>query len=415
MKKKILFLLFILLFGISSEVFAVSDDDEKVCDYKFKIDNKEIVVKWNPNYGTEPEYKELNSIMYDKAKSIENCQEKSISPSITFRNSTGNTNNCPNKMKIYLSKTISVTKSLCRYEAYGFLYNNEKEIDTGIIGDTSKYTVYSSSSAQSTSYEELDRKEQEAESNDNYCYYYNEGLAVRVKKNSSRVLVDKVGMKTYSGDREPILNYERSAVYGKIPAYKANSTCPENIILANPTDFWNRGFYVFADNESNSVVYNSVRSYYSPVSSVTYTGLTKEEYNDLLFNNSPLNTDIVVTGDGDEDQCGIFGDKNDAGGIDKDGKERPASLSYMINQALNFMRIVAIILVIALGIVDFAKAVIASKEDEMKKAQTTFMKRLIVCVVIFLIPIFIDIVMQLTDEYLVKYVDNIEIVNCDNK
>jgi len=53
--------------------------------------------------------------------------------------------------------------------------------------------------------------------------------------------------------------------------------------------------------------------------------------------------------------------------------------------------------------VDFGKAVMASKEDEMKKAQTTFIKRVLISVVIFLVPTIVDIIMYLADIVLVGF------------
>lgn len=83
---------------------------------------------------------------------------------------------------------------------------------------------------------------------------------------------------------------------------------------------------------------------------------------------------------------GLFGNKND-----------PDSLSYLINDILKYARIIVPVLIIGLGMLDLAKAVIASKEDEMKKAQQTFVKRLILGVVFFFIPVFVDIIMWLAD------------------
>lgn len=93
----------------------------------------------------------------------------------------------------------------------------------------------------------------------------------------------------------------------------------------------------------------------------------------------------------------IFGDKND-----------PESLRYMINQVLIYVRIIVPILIILLGTLDFAKAVFAGKEDNMKKAQSTFIRRLIAGVAIFFIPILVDIIMELAD-----YVWAGEYIHCD--
>lgn len=82
----------------------------------------------------------------------------------------------------------------------------------------------------------------------------------------------------------------------------------------------------------------------------------------------------------------LFGSKND-----------PESIRYMVNEVLNVIRIIAPILIILFGTIDFAKAVIAGKQDNMKKAQSDFVKRLIAGVAIFLIPTLVDIIMGLAD------------------
>ncbi len=51
------------------------------------------------------------------------------------------------------------------------------------------------------------------------------------------------------------------------------------------------------------------------------------------------------------------------------------------------------ILLIVFGLIDLGKAVIASKEDEMKKAQGTLIKRLIYAVAVFLVVTIVTIVL----------------------
>jgi len=82
----------------------------------------------------------------------------------------------------------------------------------------------------------------------------------------------------------------------------------------------------------------------------------------------------------------IFGDK-----------DNPESIRYIINQILGYIRIIVPILIILLGTLDFAKAVLAGKEDNMKKAQSTFVKRLIAGVAVFFVPVIVDIIMDLAD------------------
>ena len=90
----------------------------------------------------------------------------------------------------------------------------------------------------------------------------------------------------------------------------------------------------------------------------------------------------------------IFGDPNYAGTPGND--DDPPSTAYILKQILNVMRIVAIAAVMVLGTLDIARAALASKEDEMKKAQTKFIKRVIASVAIFLVPTFVSIIMNLS-------------------
>ncbi len=73
------------------------------------------------------------------------------------------------------------------------------------------------------------------------------------------------------------------------------------------------------------------------------------------------------------------------------------SLIDLLNDILKYPRIIVPILVIGLGLVDLGKAVMASKEDEMKKAQKTFIKRVIIGVAFFFIPALVNIIMWLAN------------------
>lgn len=75
----------------------------------------------------------------------------------------------------------------------------------------------------------------------------------------------------------------------------------------------------------------------------------------------------------------------------------PTKLRYYIDTGLQYIRILVPILIILLGTLDFGKAVLAGKEDEMKKAQSTFIKRLIAGVIVFFIPLLVDLIMDFAD------------------
>lgn len=68
-----------------------------------------------------------------------------------------------------------------------------------------------------------------------------------------------------------------------------------------------------------------------------------------------------------------------------------------INSYLLIVRIAVPILLIVLGTLDFAKAVFSSSEDEMKKAQSKFMKRVIAAVLVFLIPVLVNLLLDIAN------------------
>lgn len=69
-----------------------------------------------------------------------------------------------------------------------------------------------------------------------------------------------------------------------------------------------------------------------------------------------------------------------------------SSTKALINKYLGYVHIIVPIMVLALGVFDFFKAMIASKEDEMKKAQKRFIIRLIAGVLVFLAPTIVNFI-----------------------
>lgn len=67
----------------------------------------------------------------------------------------------------------------------------------------------------------------------------------------------------------------------------------------------------------------------------------------------------------------------------------------LVKRIISLLQIGVPIALILFGMIDLGKAVIAGKEDEMKKAQSTLIKRVIYAVVFFLIITIINLVMNL--------------------
>lgn len=63
------------------------------------------------------------------------------------------------------------------------------------------------------------------------------------------------------------------------------------------------------------------------------------------------------------------------------------------------LKILIPVIIIILGIVDLGKAVIASKEDDIKKATNILLQRIIIGIVIFFVPAIVNAVFSLLDNY----------------
>ena len=63
----------------------------------------------------------------------------------------------------------------------------------------------------------------------------------------------------------------------------------------------------------------------------------------------------------------------------------PGTIPYMVHTVIIIIKIVVPILLIIFGMLDLGKAVVAAKEDEIKKGQQTFIKRAITAVIVFFV------------------------------
>lgn len=69
-------------------------------------------------------------------------------------------------------------------------------------------------------------------------------------------------------------------------------------------------------------------------------------------------------------------------------------LILYIANIVKWVKYIVPVLVIVLGILDFIKAISSEKDDEMKKAQGRFVKRLIAAALIFIVPFVIEFVLE---------------------
>lgn len=73
----------------------------------------------------------------------------------------------------------------------------------------------------------------------------------------------------------------------------------------------------------------------------------------------------------------------------------PDILPNIVSLAVNIIKIAVPVILIIMGMLDLGKAVMASKEDEIKKAQTLFIKRIVAAVLVFFIVAIVQLVFGL--------------------
>ena len=69
----------------------------------------------------------------------------------------------------------------------------------------------------------------------------------------------------------------------------------------------------------------------------------------------------------------------------------------VVDKIITIIQIIVPILLIIFGSIDLAKAVMAGKEDEIKKSQMTFVKRAIAAVIVFFVPFVVRILMDVLE------------------
>ena len=73
-------------------------------------------------------------------------------------------------------------------------------------------------------------------------------------------------------------------------------------------------------------------------------------------------------------------------------------LARFIHNIIVLIKIAVPVILVIFGMLDLGKSVIASKEDEIKKGQRTFIKRIIGGVVVFLMITIIQLTMSIIDK-----------------
>ena len=74
--------------------------------------------------------------------------------------------------------------------------------------------------------------------------------------------------------------------------------------------------------------------------------------------------------------------------------EFPVPVANLISMLINIVKVIVPVVLIVMGLLDFTKAVMAQKEDEIKKAQMTFIKRLIAGALVFFVFVIVKLLVS---------------------
>ncbi len=104
-------------------------------------------------------------------------------------------------------------------------------------------------------------------------------------------------------------------------------------------------------------------------------------------NNSDVSLDEL------RDDLNSFGNESDCESLLGDPEDKE-SVAWLVQQILNYIKILGPILIVILSSVDFAKAIFSSDDDTMKKAEKKLMIRLVLAVMLFLIPTLVSVLLN---------------------
>lgn len=106
----------------------------------------------------------------------------------------------------------------------------------------------------------------------------------------------------------------------------------------------------------------------------------------------------------------IYAQSCDLGGL-------PKSLPIYISNIINFIKIAAPIVLVIMGMIDFARATISSDEKQMKESQSRFIKRTFAAIIIFFVIVIVQFVFGAigAQNDVLSCIDCFVTGNCDGK
>lgn len=90
----------------------------------------------------------------------------------------------------------------------------------------------------------------------------------------------------------------------------------------------------------------------------------------------------------------------------------PVRVPNMVSSLINILNVAVPVILVIFGVIDLVKGMMSGKEDDIKKGQTTLIKRIILGACIFLIVIAVKFLVSVVDENQENQNNIISCINC---
>ena len=234
------------------------------------------------------------------------------------------------------------------------------------------------------------------------CVYYFDV----VNKEKDKTIEDSINIKaTYNGNNfifdfetsksSDVSRFDRSDNDFKyMKDGKVKLKCPEKLYINGGCSFKN-GWFGNGDIRNCDYIISTKKSILNETWGDQVLTVDLDEESSKIYD-----TDDSINGEGGSYQEPNEGTENPGStipGVEASCDLIDSEIWAEIRKILSWVQILVPIIIIAMGMIDFSKAVLADDQAAIKKATGNFVKRLIVGVAIFLIPIVLDVILKLVE------------------
>ena len=311
------------------------------------VQNKDgTLFKYTASHGTYLGITETKWEKFDvKITNFKYKSEESDKYSSDFLDENGNLSSCPSCLNY-------ATAGADKIEAYNKV---KDKCDTGFVPlDDSKNEALTEEKTIEKTSQEVKQKMQEYQMN--YCKYvlYTDTNATYVDKDITKIVELYYNENSFNFTEGYTTKFTANDIISK-----NEGSCPEKIY-----SYYND---LVPDQE---MFYVNSKEKPSPNRTWILTGQQN-------YSSSPSDNQVPTT----DDACQLLGDDT----------------IKLIDDIMRIIRIIVPLLLIVLGMTDFLRATFSDNEDNMKKDRERFIKRIIAAIIVFIVPMFVHLVLNVAN------------------